>query len=106
MLVSESATQLVPEGNDFIFDIETMNGFPLVPSDYQWLFNGIQVPSNSLNPNVSAYPNITFTNISRNDSGNYSITITNEAGTTNGYFLLDVQCKLVACIICSLPFHS
>ena len=50
-------------------------------------------------PNVASYPNITFNSVSRNDSGNYSITVSNEAGSVSTFFILDVQCKLIIIVI-------
>ena len=69
-----------------------MPGFPTVP-EFTWSFNGVIIPNNATNPTVSNYPNISFSSLSRTQSGNYSITVYNDAGTTTGYFILDVTCK-------------
>ena len=87
-----SEIQNVSEGEMFIFSIEKTPGFPIPPGDFQWLFNG-QIVQNSSNIITSSYPNITFISASRNNSGNYSISVSNEAGSTAGFFVLDVQCK-------------
>ena len=80
------------EGNSFSFNIETTPGFPTVP-EFTWSFNGVIIPNNATNPTVFNYPNISFSSLSRTQSGNYSITVYNDAGTMTGYFTLDVTCK-------------
>ena len=76
----------------FVFNIETTPGFPVLPNSFQWFFNG-EVPQNISRIITLDYPNITFTNVIRGDSGNYSIVASNAAGSVAGFFLLDVQCK-------------
>ena len=37
--------------------------------------------------------NVSFANLQRNQSGIYTLTVSNDAGTSNTTFILDVQCK-------------
>ena len=88
------------EGDSFSLDIEITEGFPIVPGDYEWSFDGTPISEGGSNPNISIYPVIIFTNVNRTDSGNYSITISNEGGTSTGFFILNVLCEL-----CSIVIH-
>ena len=88
------------EGDQFSLYIEQTEGFPIVPDDYEWSFDGTPISEGGSNPNISIYPNITFTNVNRTDSGNYSITVSNEGGTSTGFFILNVLCEL-----CSIAIH-
>ena len=94
VLFQQSVADIVAEGNMFIFNIEAISGFPLVPSSFQWYFSGEVLQDSSL-INITSYPNITINSVHRNNSGNYSLSVSNEAGTTTGFFILDVQCKNV-----------
>ena len=40
--------------------------------------------------------NVSFTNVQRNQSGNYTLAISNDAGTSNTTFTLSVQCKYLS----------
>ena len=95
MLIMSSAQHVLAEGEDFQFNIQTTSGFPPMPASYQWLYNDVNIPMDSLNPIVSNFPNITFSNVSRHFSGNYSVSAINNAGTASGWIILDVQCKYV-----------
>ena len=57
----------------------------------QWTFDGQNVSTTSMIM-LRDY-DITFNNILRNYSGQYSLTVTNTVGSTTGSFVLDVQCK-------------
>ena len=84
---------IVVENNVFSFNIEQSAGFPLVPS-YQWYHDGMLIDTDtSINPNVSDYPQIVFNPLLRTHSGNYSMIATTEAGSSTGYFILDVLGK-------------
>ena len=74
----------------YSLDVEILAGFPVVPS-FQWYFNGVPINSeSSINPNVSVYPLIVFGSVQSSHSGNYSITVSSEGGSTTGYFIVDV----------------
>ena len=97
-ILVDGVTEQVDENSPYIFSIETTTGFPPVPSQYQWYYNNnVAISQDSTSPIVSLYPNISFTSVSRNDSGTYSITVTNhvDAGSINGSFILDVLCESV-----------
>ena len=94
-LLTDTTEQIAGEGEEFEYDIEESQGFPIVPDTVSWYFNGILITRGSPNPNISVYPFIHFTNVSRTDSGNYSIFITSKGGDTCGFFVLDVQCKFI-----------
>ena len=91
----DGVTEQVDENSSYTFSIETTTGFPPVPSQYQWYYNNVAISQDSTSPIVSVYPDISFTSVSRNDSGTYSITVTNDAGSINGSFILDVLCESV-----------
>ena len=82
------------EGDTFEFNIEEIQGFPVIPESFTWFFNGILFNTSS-SLNVSVYPFIKFTDINRNNSGNYSIIVTNEGGIASGFVLLNVQCEFL-----------
>ena len=88
------------EGYPLSLYIEQTEGFPIVPDDYEWSFDGTPISEGGSNPNISIYPVIIFTNVNRTDSGNYSITVSNEGGTSTGFFILNVLCEL-----CSIVIH-
>ena len=81
------------EGYPFSLNIEQTEGFPIAPDDYEWSFDGTPISEGESNPNISIYPVIIFTNVNRTDSGNYSITVSNEGGTSTGFFILNVLCE-------------
>ena len=74
--------------------MELTEGFPIVPDDYEWSFDGTPISEGGSNPNISIYPVIILPNVNRTDSGNYSITVYNEGGTSTGFFILYVVCEL------------
>ena len=81
------------EGYPFSLYIEQTEGFPIVPDDYEWSFDGTSISEGGSNPNISVYPVIIFTNVNRTDSGNYTVTVYNEGGTSTGFFILNVLCE-------------
>ena len=92
----------------FSFNISQSLGYPPDPSQnsqratltYQWFLNGVPINTDtSINPNVSDYPQIVFSSVMRNQDGNYSMIATTEAGSSTGYFILDVQCEFVECFM-------
>ena len=87
-----SIPQSVIENTTFSFNIENTTGYPLLPQ-FTWFYNEVVISPDSTNPNISVYPYITFSSVSRSQSGNYSMIASNEGGNSTGYFILDVQCK-------------
>ena len=94
VLLQNSTPIAVIEGGQFSFYIEQTEGFPIAPDDYEWSFDSAPISEGGSNPNISIYPVIIFTNVKRTDSGNYSITVYNEGGTSTGLFILNVLCEL------------
>ena len=82
----------VNEGTPFSFNIQNTVGFPFDAISYQWFYNRVAMTEGGSNPNTTQYPNITFSSVSRTDSGNYSIEVNHEGGIVNGSFQLNVQC--------------
>lgn len=80
------------ESSSFSFDVEAMAGYPPIPTQFTWFINGASLVSNS-HTNVSVYPLIVFSFLNRTQSGTYSMTASNEGGTTLGFFVLNVTCK-------------
>ena len=91
--VRDLGTQQVPESNDITVDLNVPDSpDPFPPMIYsQWMF-GDQTLSSDTSITLNHY-NITFINVERNMSGNYELTVFNEAGSSTGTFELDVQCK-------------
>ena len=96
----------VVENSSFSFNISQSLGYPPDPSQnsqratltYQWFLNGFPINTDtSINPNVSDYPQIVFSSAMSNQDGiqNYSMIATTEAGSSTGYFILDVQREFV-----------
>ena len=91
--VRDLGTQQVPESNNITIDLnvpDSPDPFPPLTSS-QWMF-GDQNLSSDTSITLNDY-NITFINVERNMSGNYELTVFNEAGSSTGTFELDVQCK-------------
>ena len=93
MLHQRSVPKSVAEGDMFVYNAEDTPGFPILPDFFQWSLNG-EILQYSSRINISSYPNITFVSVDRYNSGNYSIVVSNKAGTVVGFFVLDVFCKL------------
>ena len=90
----EGNQQITTEGNVFSFSMQQTEGVPVEIISFQWYFNGILIiTESSTSPNVTEYPFITFTNVSRTNSGNYTISVSHQGGVVNGSFHLDVQCE-------------
>ena len=77
------------EGYPFSLYIEQTEGFPIVPDDYEWSFDGTPISEGGSNPNISIYA---FTNVNCTDSVIYCITVSNEGDTSNEFFILDALC--------------
>ena len=72
-----SIPQSVIENTTFSFNIENTTGYPLLPQ-FTWFYNEVVISPDSTNPNISVYPYITFSFVSRSQSGNYSMIASNE----------------------------
>ena len=78
---------------------ESPPAFPF-PRIFQWQKNGAFVDANT-SMVTFGYPSVVFENVSRSDSGNYSLMATNYLldnpdemlGNDSGSFFLDVLCK-------------
>ena len=94
-MLSSTDTQVIIEGNNITVDL-TVGGAntpfpPLLTS--QWTHEGQSLLSNGSNDIILTDFIITLTNVQRNQSGNYTLTVSNDAGSTTTSFILDVQCK-------------
>ena len=94
-MLSSTDTQVIIEGNNITVDL-TVGGAPtpfppLLTS--QWTHEGQPLLSNGSNDMILSDFIITLTNVQRNQSGNYTLTVSNDAGSTTTSFILDVQCK-------------
>ena len=94
-LLTPPDTQSVIEGNNITVNL-TVGGAPtpfppLLTS--QWTHEGQPLLSNGSNDIILTDFIITLTNVQRNQSGNYTLTVSNDAGSTTTSFILDVQCK-------------
>ncbi len=80
------------EGNNFMIDLsvsEMADPFPPSVSS-QWTHNQQNLlESNSIT--LDTY-SISFNNILRNYTGQYTLTVTNTVGSVTGSFTLNVQC--------------
>ena len=91
--VRDLGTLQVSESNDITVDLNVSDSpdpFPPMISS-QWMF-GDHTLSSDTSITVNDY-NITFISVERNMSGNYELTVFNEAGSSTGTLELDVQCK-------------
>ena len=93
-LLTLASTQLVVENNNITVDL-TVEGastpFPPVLTS-QWTHEGQPLLSNGNDIILTDYT-ITLDSVQRNQSGNYTLTVSNDAGSTTTNFILDVLCK-------------
>ena len=94
-LLTPVSTQSVIEGNNITVNL-TVGGTPtpfppLLIS--QWAHEGQPLISNDSNDIILTNFIITLTNVQSNQSGNYTLTVSNNAGSTTTSFILDIQCK-------------
>ena len=85
VLHQKSVPESVAERDMFVYNAEETPGFPILPDSFQWSLNG-EILQDSSRISNSSYPNLTFVNVDRDDSGNYSIVASNKAGTVVGFF--------------------
>ena len=91
---SNVATQTIIEGGNVVIDLsvaEAKDPFPPTTTSF-WIFNGQNLSSS--NGIILNDFNISLSDVQRNMSGNYSLTVTNSARSSTGSFELDVQCKI------------
>ena len=85
------------EGGNITVNLQSVEGpdeFP--PLLFSQLFyNGNLLSNTGGMVTVNDY-NVSFTNVQRNQSGNYTLAISNDAGTSNTTFTLSVQCKYLS----------
>ena len=87
-------TLLVIENSNITVNLtveETPTPFPPILTS-QWIHEGQLLLFNSNNIILTDYT-ITLDSVQRNQSGNYTLTVSNDAGSTTTSFLLDVLCK-------------
>ena len=85
--------QTVTEGEDIIIGLQQSGSDPFPPRLSSQLSLNVNPVSNT-GVTVNDY-NVSFTNVQRNQSGIYTLTVSNDAGTSNTTFTLDVQCKYI-----------
>ena len=94
-LLTNDSVQTIVEGNNLSFDLQggPPNPFPPTITSSQLSLNGNPVSNTGVT--VNDYT-VSFTNVQRNQSiGIYTLTVSNDAGTSNTTFTLDVQCKYI-----------
>ena len=89
-MISDSI-QPVVEGENITINLQL--GSDAFPPNVSSQLNG-SLLSNGVMVTVNDYT-VSFINVKRNQSGNYTLTVSNDAGTTNTTFILNVQCKCV-----------
>ena len=94
----------VTEGNEFAISLEMAGAktpFPPAVTSV-WTFNEKNLThSSSIMLNDF---NITLERISRNMTGNYTLIVSNSAGSISGSFEVDVQCRLLTYSLWSIIF--
>ena len=93
-LLINSSIQTLVEGNSLSVNLQggLPNAYPPTITSSQLSLNGNPVSNTGVT--VNDY-NLSFTNVQRNQSGIYTLTVSNDAGTSNTTFTLDVQCKYI-----------
>ena len=84
--------QTVVEDEDITINLQSVGGPDPFPPLISSRLNGSLLSNTGVD--VNRY-NVSFINVQRNQSGNYTLTVSNDAGTTNTTFILNVQCKCV-----------
>ena len=91
---------VVTEGNDIAISLEILGAktpFPPVVTSV-WTFKERNLThSSSIMLNDFNF-NITLERISRNMTGNYTLIVSNSAGSISGSFEVDVQCRLLTMV--------
>ena len=93
-LISDSV-QAVVEGENVTINLQSVGGpdaFP--PTILSSQLSGSLLSNTGVMITVNDYT-VSFINVQRSQSGNYTLTVSNDAGATNTTFILNVQCKCV-----------
>ena len=93
-LLTLASTQLVVENNNITVNL-TVEGAPIPFPPVlisQWTHEGQPLLSNGNDIILTDYT-ITLGSVQRNQSGNYTLIVSNNAGSTTTNFIIDVQCK-------------
>ena len=83
------------EGNNITVNLtvgEAPTPFPPLMTS-QWTHDGQSLLFNGSNDIILTDFIITLISVQRNQSGNYTLTVSNDAGSTTTSFILDVLCK-------------
>lgn len=83
----------VTEGSLFNTSLAGPNNNPFPPPQGTWSYGDDPITSATISTNTYS---IEFASTIRTQSGIYTLTLTNEAGTSSGNVTLNVQCKHVA----------
>ena len=86
--------QTVVEGGNITINLQSIGGPDPFPPLISSQLNSSLLSNTGVMFTVNDY-NVSFINVQRNQSGNYTLTVSNDAGTTNTTFILNVQCKCV-----------
>ena len=90
--------QTVVEGRNITINLQSIEDgpeeFPPILSS-QLFYNGNLLSDTGGMVTVNDH-NVSFINVQRNQSGNYTLAISNDAGTSNTTFTLSVQCKYLS----------
>ena len=92
---SNVAIQTIIEGGNVVINLsvaEAKDPFPPTTTSF-WIFNGQNLNSSSTGIILNDF-NISLSDVQRNMSGNYSLTVTNSARSSTGSFELDVHCNI------------
>ena len=85
--------QTLTEGENISIDLQSgPDAYPPIITSSQLSLNGNPVSNTGVT--VNDY-NVSFINVQRNQSGIYTLTVSNDAGTSSTTFTLDVQCKYI-----------
>lgn len=76
-IVSQPQSQTVPQGSSATFSVGADG---LSPLHYQWYFNGVNQLSSASNP-TATNATLVLTNLQLNQSGSYSVVVTNSIGS-------------------------
>ena len=99
--------QTVVEGRNITINLQSVGRPDPFPPLISSQLNSSLLSNTGVMVTVNDY-NVSFINVQRNQSGNYTLTVSNDAGATNTTFILNVQCKCVHVftIICIILFLS
>ena len=96
-LLSSVFIQTVVEGENITINLQSVEEGPDVFPPFissQLSYNGNLLSNSEGMITVDDY-NVSFTNVQRNHSGNYTLVVSNDAGASNSTFILNVLCKCI-----------